>query len=161
MSTPHSNGVFLTGRVRRGAAKKNKLQIWSGYLINHDNIVRLNEHFFLRLKSANRSLLLLTVARGNSTSSPVSHRNEWEVCQSFVNTHKDETALPASSWWTGNEALMKNISSQLFLMEASLSYNDDIQLPNMCCSSLSFWFTSQGWHWPQKTPCFSSNNDVS
>lgn len=36
----------MTERVRQGAAKENKLQIWSGYLINHDNIVRLNEHFF-------------------------------------------------------------------------------------------------------------------
>lgn len=46
VSTARSHGVFLTERVRRGAAKKNKLQIWSGYLINHDNRVRLNEHFF-------------------------------------------------------------------------------------------------------------------
>lgn len=33
-------------RVRQGAEKKNKLQLWSGYLINHDNVVLLNEHFF-------------------------------------------------------------------------------------------------------------------
>lgn len=82
----------------------------SGYLINHDNIVWRNEHFSPKLKSAIHSLELLTVAQGNSTYLPASHKNEWEARQSFVNIHEDETALPTSFWYTGNEALMKYIS---------------------------------------------------
>lgn len=44
--TAQSCGVFMTDRVGWGAARKNKLQKTTGYLINHDNIVWLNEHFF-------------------------------------------------------------------------------------------------------------------
>lgn len=49
LSTFHFHGIFMTEKVRQGSAKKNKLQIWSGYLVNHDNIVQLNKHFFHKL----------------------------------------------------------------------------------------------------------------
>lgn len=86
-STAHLHGASATRggsdwEWRRKKKKKNNLQTWSGYLINYDNTVRINEQL---LQRASRLWQLRIVAEGNSTSSGVCHRNEQDLCQYFVN----------------------------------------------------------------------------
>lgn len=86
-STAHLHGASATRggsdwEWRRKKKTQNNLQTWSGYLINYDNTVRINEQL---LQRASRLWQLRIVAEGNSTSSGVCHRNEQDLCQYFVN----------------------------------------------------------------------------
>lgn len=79
---PLQQGEGLTGSGGGKKTKQNNLQTWSGYLINYDNTVWINEQL---LQRASRLWQLRIVAEGNSTSSGVCHRNEQDLCQYFVN----------------------------------------------------------------------------
>lgn len=118
MTTAYSHDVFMTERVRQRPAKKNKLQIWSGYLINHDNIVWHNEHFlpdfslptilcsFSQLLRETQHLRQLATKMSGMLPKPLYiHTRRWNSSANILLVHWE---------WSFNE----DISCKLFSIEA-------------------------------------------